>query len=136
MPNPLIHHWKEQLLLHIDFGYISKSGSQSPLIYYHTSKRNIINANTNISFNLANISDPVIFIDDGSKELPPPSVLSRFRVVLTSYTRFTMEWKHGNVEQEIRASKKGSSGGCNYWGKHWGDYAPEASSLLKVSWLR
>jgi hypothetical protein len=132
VPNPLIHHWKEQLLLHIDFGYISKNGSQSPLIYYHTSKRNIINSNKDISFDLRNITDPVIFIDDGSKELPPPSVLARFRVILTSYNRFTAEWKHGNVEQEIRASKKGSGGGCNYWG----DDAPEASSLLKVSWLR
>jgi hypothetical protein len=132
VPNPLIHHWKEQLLLHIDFGYISKNGSQSPLIYYHTSKRNVINSNKYISFDLRNITDPVIFIDDGSKELPPPSVLARFRVILTSYNRFTAEWKHGNVEQEIRASKKGSGGGCNYWG----DDAPEASSLLKVSWLR
>jgi hypothetical protein len=132
VPNPLIQHWKEQLLRHIDFGYISKNGSQSPLIYYHTSKRNVTNTNMNISFNLMSITDHIIFIDDGSKELPPPSVLARFRVVLTSYARFTAEWKHGNVEQEIRASKKGSGGGVNYWG----DDVPEASSLLKVSWLR
>jgi len=131
VPNPLIQHWKEQLLRHIDFGYISKNG-QCPLIYYHTSKRNVTNTNLNISFNLRNIADPIICIDDGSKELPPPSVLARFRVVLTSYNRFTAEWKHGSVEQEIRAAKKGSGGSVNYWG----DEVPEASALLKVSWLR
>ncbi len=131
VPNPLIQHWKEQLLRHIDFGYISKNG-QCPLIYYHTSKRNVTNTNLNISFNLRNIADPIVCIDDGSKELPPPSVLARFRVVLTSYNRFTAEWKHGSVEQEIRAAKKGSGGSVNYWG----DEVPEASALLKVSWLR
>ena len=94
--------------------------------------RNVTDTNLNISFNLWNIADHIIFIDDGPKELPPLSVLARFRVVLTSYNRFTAEWKHGNVEQESRASKKSSGGGVNYWG----DDVPDASSLLKVSWLR
>ena len=134
VPNPLIHHWKEQMLRHIDFRYISTTMncSTSKLIYYHTSKRNIINTDTNISFDLKSITDPIIFIDDGSKALPSPYELARFRVVLTSYNRFTAEWKHGNVEQEIRASKKGSGSSDNFFG----DDVPEASSLLKVSWLR
>jgi hypothetical protein len=134
VPNPLIHHWREQMLRHIDFSYISKTmnGSISSLIYYHTSKRKNITTGTNISFDLRSVTDPIIFIDDGSKALPPPYILARFRVVLTSYNRFTAEWKHGNVEQEIRASKKGSGGGDSYFG----DGFPEASSLLKVSWLR
>ena len=132
VPNPLIHHWKEQILRHFDFGYISMktNRSKSTLIYYHTSKRNVTDAN--ISFDLKSITDPIIFIDDGSKALPPPYMLARFRVVLTSYNRFTSEWRHGNVEQEIRASKKRSGGGDNYFGED----VPKASSLLKVYWLR
>jgi hypothetical protein len=133
VPSPLINHWKEQMIRHIDFNYISKQGRQSsPSIYYHTSKRNLFSTSTKVSFSLSNVIDPIIFIDDGSKELPHPSVLARFRIVLTSYTRFTSEWKNGNVEMEIRASKKNSGDGGNYWG----DDVPEASSLLKVSWLR
>ncbi|KAL7538788.1 hypothetical protein ACHAXR_010846 [Thalassiosira sp. AJA248-18] len=123
VPNPLLRHWEEQMQLHIDFSYITKN--DSPPIYHHTSKRNV-------SSDLRNISDPFIFIDDGSKALPPPTVLARFHIVLTSYNRFTKEWQNGSVEQELRASKKeGSSSGI-----YWGDDAPEASSLLKVSWLR
>ena len=134
VPSPLIHHWKEQMIRHIDFAYISKQDLQSsPFIYYHTSKRNLFSTITQVSFSLSNVIDPIIFIDDGSKELPHPSVLARFRIVLTTYTRFTSEWKNGNVEMEIRASKKNSG---DDGGNYWGDDVPEASSLLKVSWLR
>lgn len=133
VPSPLIHHWKEQMIRHINFAYISKQEWQSsPSIYYHTSKRNLFSTSTQVSFRLSNIIDPMIFVDDGSKELPHPSVLARFRIVLTPFTRFSSEWKNGNVEMEIRASKKNSGDG----GSYWGDDVPEASSLLKVSWLR
>ena len=133
VPGPLLSHWVEQMMIHIDFGYMKSKAPLSLSIYYHTSKRKTKMANhPNISFELGRITRPLIFIDDGSKELPKPSVLARFPIVLTSYNRFTAEWKNGSVEQEIRASKKGSSSTDIYWG----DDAPEASSLLKVSWLR
>ncbi|KAL9186138.1 hypothetical protein ACHAXT_005376 [Thalassiosira profunda] len=130
VPNPLLMHWEEQMLLHIDFRYLS-SGGDSPIVYYHTSKRKVQITDSRISTDLGCVSNPIIFIDDGSMELPSPEVLARFPIVLTSYNRFTSEWKSGSVESEMRASKRG--GGNVYWGE--GD-APEASPLLKVSWLR
>ena len=89
--------------MHVDFGYIADN--DSPSIYYHTSKRNINFTNAHISTDMGNITHPLIFIDDGSRTLPPPAVLARFPIVLTSYNRFQAEWKHGSVEQEIEASK-------------------------------
>jgi len=130
VPNTLLLHWQEQML-NINFRYISTSNDSTP-IYYHTSKRNIKNSSSNLTFDLRNATNSLIFIDDGSKELPEPDVLARFSIVLTSYNRFTAEWKNGSVEQEVRASQKGSASGIMYWG----DDIPEASSLLKVSWLR
>jgi hypothetical protein len=127
VPASLLDHWQEQMMLHIDFQYLSEPGLHSPFIYYHTSKRITNIADDKIqSLDLKLVTNPIIFIDDGSKELPPASVLARFPIVLTSHNRFTSEWKNGSVEQEIRASKRGA-----------GRYEePEASSLLKVSWLR
>jgi hypothetical protein len=132
VPAPLLLHWQEQMMCHIDFSYLLKhtSSRPSPFIYYHTSKRNTVIADDRISLKLTNIREPLIFIDDGSKELPSPSKLSCFPIVITSHKRFTSEWKSGSLEQEIRASKKGSSG------VYWGDDEPEASPFLKVSWLR
>lgn len=130
VPAALLLHWQEQMMLHIDFSYLLENKSSSPYIYYHTSKRNAIVPDGTVSLKLKNIADPLIFIDDGSKKLPSPAVLARFRIVLTSYNRFTAEWKSGSLEQEIRASKRGSSG------VYWGDDEPKASPFLKVSWLR
>ncbi len=133
VPSPLLLHWEEQMMMYIDFRYISSSHSPtSQQIYFHTSKKKIKLSKSNVSFDLTNITDPLIFIDDGSKELPSPSVLARFPIVLTSYNRFTAEWKFGSVEQELRASNKGCGSGDTYWG----DDVPEASPLLKVQWLR
>ena len=126
VPNPLLTHWQEQLLLHVDFRYISSNDSLP--VYYHTSKRNIDRSNSNTIFDLKKVTHPLIFLDDGSKELPPSSVLARFPIVVTSYNRFTNEWGKGSVEQELRASNKS--------GIYWGEDTPEASPLLKVSWLR
>lgn len=70
-----------------------------------------------------------MLVDDGTKHLPSPEVLSRFKVVLTSYNRLSSEWRHGSVESELRASKKD--------GKSYAlDEKAEASDLLKVHWLR
>jgi hypothetical protein len=132
VPAPLLDHWQEQMMLHVDFQYLSKPGLHSPFIYYHTSKRNIsINSKVQ-SLDLNHVTNPIIFIDDGSKELPPASVLARFPIVLTSHSRFTSEWKNGSIEQETRASKRGTGNSALYWG----DDEPEASPLLKVLWLR
>ena len=130
VPAPLVLHWQEQIMLHIDFGYLLKNKSSSPYIYYHTSKRNIIVPDSTVTLKLRNIAEPLIFIDDGSKKLPSPTVLARFIIVITSYNRFTAEWKNGSLEQEIRASKGGTSG------VYWGYDEPEASPFLKISWLR
>ena len=130
VPSPLLLHWQEQMMLHIDFGYVLKHVRESPFIYYHTSKRNVITPDTTVTLDFSQIIEPLIFIDDGSKELPSPSILARFPIVITSYNRFTAEWKNGSLEQEVRASKKGTIG------VYWGDDKPQASPLLKVSWLR
>jgi len=134
VPFPLLNHWEEQMLHHIDFNYLLVNNhSNSPLIYYHTTKqttKTMKASNTRITFDLNNVKHPLIFIDDGSKELPSESVLSRFPIVLTSYNRFTADWKSGSVEQEVRS--KSSSRKDTYWG----DEESEASSLLKVHWLR
>ena len=132
VPSSLLDHWEEQMLMHIDFSYISSRNKS--LIYYHTSKKStkaVKSSNPNITLKLKNVTNPIIFIDDGSKELPSEDVLARFPIVLTSYNRFTSDWKNGSVEQEIRASR-GSSSGSVYWGEE----ATEASPLLKVHWLR
>ena len=132
VPSSLLDHWEEQMLMHIDFSYISSRNKS--LIYYHTSKKSTKAAKSsspNITLKLKNVTNPIIFIDDGSKELPSEDVLARFPIVLTSYNRFTSDWKNGSVEQEIRASR-GSSSGSVYWGEE----ATEASPLLKVHWLR
>ena len=128
VPAPLLLHWLEQMMLHIDFEYVLKDSASSRFIYYHTSKRNVIIPDSTLSLDLNNITQPLIFIDDGSKQLPPPDVLAQFYIVVTSYNRFTSEWKSGSLEQEVRASKGTSL--------YWGDDEPEASSLLKVWWLR
>ena len=125
VPNPLLKHWEEQLLLHIDFRYLSKY-DDSPPIYYHTSKRKYVDrSNAKVSFDLKNAKH-LVFIDDGSRELPSSSILARFRIVVTSYNRFTAEWGKGSIEQELRASSD----------LYWGDDTPEASPFQKVSWLR
>jgi len=129
VPAELLAHWQQQMMEHIDFNYILKRQC-SPYIYYHSSKRNAIIPDATVSLDLGSITEPLIFIDDGVKELPSPSVLARFSVVLTSHSRLTSEWKHGSLEQEVRASRKGSSG------MYWGDDEPESSPLLKVAWLR
>jgi len=137
VPSPLLQHWEEQILQHIDFNYLLvNSRPNSPLIYYHTTKRTtkaMKASNTRITFDLKSVKNPLIFIDDGSKELPSESILSRFPIVLTSYNRFTADWKAGSVEQELRS--KGSSYNDNN-DKYWGEEESEASSLLKVHWLR
>ena len=69
-----------------------------------------------------------MFIDDGTKALPPASTLSRFSIVLTAYNRFTAELKQGSLENELRATRKG----VTYWGD---DLSEEASPLLKVHWV-
>lgn len=130
VPTPLLSHWVEQMMLYIDFRYVTKHGSLSPFIYYHTSKRNINISDVNLSLELKSITCPLLFIDDGSKELPQPSVLARFPIVLTSCNRFTSEWKNGSLEREIRASKKMRT---SY--EHGNDEL-RASPLLKVTWLR
>lgn len=134
VPPDLLLHWQEQMMQHISFDYILKKQvgevDVAPYIYYHTQKRNVILPDATVTRNINEILEPIIFIDDGSKELPLPSEMARFNIVLTSYNRFTAEWKNGSLEQEIRASKNGSSG------VYWGDDEPEASPMLKVSWLR
>jgi hypothetical protein len=130
VPAPLLSHWQDQMTKHVDFSYVLKHSTTSPFIYYHTTKRNISILDSRVTRDIAKIEEHIIFVDDGSKELPSASVLARFPIVLTSYNRFTSEWKNGSLEQEIRASKKGSSG------VYWGEDEPEASPLLKVSWLR
>ena len=32
VPNPLLGHWEKQMIIHIDFGFISDKDSHSPLI--------------------------------------------------------------------------------------------------------
>jgi SNF2 family DNA or RNA helicase len=150
--------------MHVNFDYCKRrdeSSTSDPLIYFHTSQKNQV-ARDKISFDLEPFllqENPFMFIDDGSKALPPSDVLSRFRIVLTSYNRLTAEvrvwivfryllhvslqyyltsfqqwkWKLGSVEQEVKASKKGSVGE-RYWGEE--GFVPKASPLLKVHWLR
>ncbi|KAL7548569.1 hypothetical protein ACHAWF_011856 [Thalassiosira exigua] len=130
VPVPLLTHWEEQILKHIDFSYILNDQSHCPQIYYHTSRRSARIPRPNVCFHLKDITDPLIFIDDGSRPLPPPSVLARFPIYLTSYHRFATDFKHGSIEQELRASK-GHRGGT-----YWGEDTPIASNLLKVHWLR
>ncbi len=129
VPNPLLKHWEEQILSHIDFQYCSKE--QQHIVYYHTKKKNIQASSPALSFDLQQTlaKGPFCFIDDGSKELPPASILSRFTIVLTAYNRFTAEWKLGSLEHEKRASRTGDV----YWGD---DLDSEASPILKVHWLR
>lgn len=137
VPPSLISHWEEQMLMHIDFNYIAckRATSSSPYIYYHTSKRSTKAAkvsNPKVTLDMKDIiDDPLIFIDDGSKELPHEDILARFPIVLTSYNRFTSDWKNGSVEQEMRASKGKSN--CSLY---WGEDDTGASALLKVRWLR
>lgn len=128
VPNPLLNHWEEQISSHINFKYCSKHCHS---IYYHTKKRNMKASSHAISFDLEHTlqQGPLVFIDDGTKALPPASTLARFFIVLTSYNRFTAEWKQGSLENELRASRKG--------GIYWGDNqnSEEASPLLKVHWV-
>uniref|UniRef100_A0A7S2KSK3 Uncharacterized protein n=1 Tax=Skeletonema marinoi TaxID=267567 RepID=A0A7S2KSK3_9STRA len=126
VPNPLLNHWEEQIIRHINFQYSAKRS-----IYYHTKKRNFELSNPAVSFDLEQTLNqgPFVFIDDGTKALPPASTLSRFSIVLTAYNRFTAEWKQGSLENELRATRKG----VTYWGD---DLSEEASPLLKVHWLR
>ena len=125
VPNPLLNHWEEQITSHINFQY-----SSNHFIYYHTKKRNIEANHHAVSFDLQQTlkQGPFVFIDDGTKALPPASILARFSIVLTAYNRFTTEWKQGSLENELRSSKKGAT----YWGD---DLSEEASSLLKVHWV-
>ena len=129
VPNPLLKHWEEQILSHIDFQYCSKE--QQHIVYYHTKKKNVQASSPALSFDLQQTlaKGPFCFIDDGSKELPPASILSRFTIVLTAYNRFTAEWKLGSLEHEKRALRMGDV----YWGD---DIDSEASPILKVHWLR
>ena len=129
VPNPLLKHWEEQILSHIDFQYYSKE--QHHIVYYHTKKKNVQASSPALSFDLQQTlaKGPFCFIDDGSRELPPASILSRFTIVLTAYNRFTAEWNLGSLEHEKRASRKGDV----YWGD---DLDSEASPILKVHWLR
>lgn len=128
VPNPLLNHWEEQIISHINFQYCSK---HCHAIYYHTKKRNMKASSPAISFDLESVlkQGPFVFIDDGTKALPPASTLARFCIVLTAYNRFTAEWKQGSLENELRASRKGCI--------HWGDDldSEEASPLLKVHWV-
>lgn len=125
VPNPLLNHWEEQITSHINFQY-----SSNCFIYYHTKKRNIEASHHAVSFDLQQTlkQGPFVFIDDGTKALPPASILARFSIVLTAYNRFTAEWKQGSLENELRSSRKGAT----YWGD---DLSEEASSLLKVHWV-
>lgn len=127
VPNPLLNHWEEQIIAHINFQYYSK---RCQIIYYHTKKRNLEASSPAISFDLQQTlkQGPFVFIDDGTKALPPASILARFTIVLTAYNRFTAEWKQGSLENELRASRKGGI----YWGE---DDLKEASPLLKVHWV-
>ena len=125
VPTPLLQHWKDQIAMHIDFNYLTPT-NRSPAIYEHACKQNIIVGSSRNEFSTLQL----VFVDDGSRALPSPTVLARFPIVITSYNRFQAEWKLGSVEQEIRASN--NKGGEIYWGED----APEASPLLKVSWLR
>jgi hypothetical protein len=129
VPNPLLKHWEEQILSHIDFQYYSKE--QQHIIYYHTKKKNVQASSPALSFDLQQTlaKGPFCFIDDGSKELPEASILARFTIVLTAYNRFTAEWKLGSLEHEKRSSRTGDV----YWGD---DHDSEASPILKVHWLR
>lgn len=129
VPAELIAHWQQQMMEHIDFSYVLERQCL-PYIYYHSSKRNVIIPDASVSLDLGSIMEPLIFIDDGLKELPSPSVIARFSIVLTSHSRFKSEWKHGSLEQEVRASRTGGSG------VYWGDDEPESSPFLKVAWLR
>lgn len=126
VPNPLLNHWEEQIVSHIDFQYTSKR-----FIYYHTKKkRNIEASSPAVLFDLQQTlhKGPFVFIDDGTKALPEASILARFCIVLTSYNRFTADWKQGSLENELRSSRKG----VTYWGD---DLSEEASPLLKVHWV-
>ena len=129
VPNPLLNHWKEQIISHINFNYCSK---HHKIIYYHTKKRDI-EESRGISLDLQQTLKltPIVFIDDGSNTLPPASTLARFTIVLTCYNRFTADWKQGSLENELRASRK-------FGGTYWGDDldSEEASPLLKVHWVR
>ena len=125
VPNPLLNHWEEQIITHINFQYSSKR-----FIYYHTKKKNIEASSPAVLFDLQQTlkQGPFVFIDDGTKALPPASILARFFIVLTAYNRFTAEWKQGSLENELRSSRKG----VTYWGD---DLSEEASPLLKVHWV-
>ena len=128
VPNPLLTHWEEQIVAHINFKYFSTQ--EQNIIYCHTKNRNFKARSPIISSDLQQtlIQRPLVFIDDGTKELPPASVLARFPIVLTAYNRFTAEWKLGSLEKELKTSRKGV-----YWGDDKDD--TEASPLLKVHWV-
>ena len=124
VPNPLLNHWEEQITSHINFQYTNH------FIYYHTKKRNVEASHPAVSLDLQQTlqQGPFVFIDDGTKTLPPASILARFSIVLTAYNRFIADWKQGSLENELRSSKKG----VTYWGD---DLSEEASPLLKVHWV-
>mmetsp|Transcript_19166 Transcript_19166/g.39273 ORF Transcript_19166/g.39273 Transcript_19166/m.39273 type:complete len:1020 (+) Transcript_19166:46-3105(+) len=131
VPNFLFQHWEDQILLYIDFQYCTET-TQNKFIYHHTSRKRKcgrLSKYASSDVNDFKNGHPLVLVDDGTKRLPSPEVLSRFKVVLTSYNRLSSEWRHGSVESELRASKKG--------GKIYAlDEKAEASDLLKVHWLR
>ena len=87
---------------------------------------------------------PFIFVDKvPAKELPPPDFLAMFAVVITTCNRFSLEWKNGSFDDEIRRkSKHERKSNTRTRTNEFVDFdqdfvtSEEACPLLKVNWLR
>jgi SNF2 family DNA or RNA helicase len=88
---------------------------------------------------LANLLDenestlaPFLFLDKaGTRALPPPEILAKFRIVITTTNRLRNEQKKGSFESELNASDTNVS---NFTFDE--SYEHEACVLLKIRWFR
>jgi SNF2-related domain len=117
---------QKQIRTHVNLEYLT---CKVPLVFEFVGKQE-----TELAELLDNTSTfvPIVFLDKaGTSRLPPPEILAKFRIVITTATRLRNEQKKGSFESELCASdahpstfRLGERGKC------------DACVLLKIRWLR
>jgi SNF2 family DNA or RNA helicase len=118
-----IHH-------HVDFRYCT---NKIPLIFEYKKKESrgcMTVDKATILCRLDRTHEPMVFLDCGTRELPPADFIAQFHIVITTTHRFMNEAKRGSFEEEL--------------GRKWLDDGVEnsevipkdACELLKIHWSR
>ena len=137
--------------MHIDLSICCHG--KIPLIYRHklggkiednfnSKSKAFETCDASLAYNLCfeqNTHFPFMFIDKSPTfDLPEPKFLAMFSIVLTTSQRMTLEWKNGNIQDELRCSGNNprKSVLLGNFRSFFDEISSEACPLLKVHWLR